>query len=73
MPSRADNPFVADRYGSAEVRHAICSIIMQRVVGMTHVSREDQRAAYRYALEKMKAEEKEEEEGHEREKNGAET
>lgn len=38
------------RYGSADVRYAICSVIMQRVVGMAHVSREDQQHAHAYAL-----------------------
>ena len=40
-------------YGNADVRYSICSIILQRVVGMTHVSREDQRHAHAYALQKL--------------------
>ncbi len=43
------------RYGNAEVRYSICSVIMQRVVGMTHVGREDQQHAHAYALEKRRA------------------
>lgn len=31
------------------MRHAVCSIVMQRVVSMMHVSKEDQQAAYAYA------------------------
>lgn len=33
----------------------MCSIIMQRVVGMASVSREDQQKAYLYALGKVRA------------------
>jgi hypothetical protein len=40
------------------VRYAICNIVMQRVVGMTHVDREDQHQAYAYALAKLEAEKK---------------
>ena len=40
-------------YGSPDVRVAICSIIMQRVVGTTHVSREDQQYAHAYAMRKI--------------------
>ncbi len=41
------------RYGNSEVRYAICSIVMQRVVGMTHITREDQQRAHTYALQKF--------------------
>jgi len=43
---------VLGRYGNEEVRYAICSVIMQRVVGMTQVSREDQQHAHAYAVER---------------------
>jgi hypothetical protein len=46
------------RYGNCRVRHSVCSIIMQRVVGMTHVDRDVQRAAHRYAQQLMQREEK---------------
>ena len=44
------------RYGNARVRYAVCSIIMQRVVGMGSVSREDQQIAHAYAERKMRGE-----------------
>jgi hypothetical protein len=40
-------------YGTLDVRYTICSIVMQRVVGMTHVSRDDQQHAHTYALKKL--------------------
>lgn len=39
------------------MRYAVCSLVMQRVVGMTHVSREDQQAVHAYALKLLKKEE----------------
>ncbi len=33
--------------------YAICSIVMQKVVGMSRVSREDQQHAHAYALRKL--------------------
>jgi hypothetical protein len=45
------------RYGNPQVRYAVCSIIMQRVSGMAHVSTEDQRDAHSYALELLESEE----------------
>lgn len=43
------------------MRYAVCSLVMQRVVGMTHVSRGDQQAVHAYALKLLKKEEEEEE------------
>lgn len=44
--------FASSTYGDAAVRRAICSIILQRVVGMTNaVSREDQRMAEAFCEE----------------------
>ncbi len=34
--------FASTEYGDASVRHCICSIILQRVVGITNLSRDDQ-------------------------------
>jgi len=48
------------RYGSARVRYAVCSLVMQRVVGMMHVARADQQAVHLYALKLLKREGEEE-------------
>ncbi len=47
------------------MRYAVCSLVMQRVVGMTHVSREDQQAVHAYALKLLRKEELEQEQGEE--------
>lgn len=47
---------MSSRYGNARVRYAVCSIIMQRVVGMGSVSRDDQQAAHAYAEKKRRSE-----------------
>lgn len=44
------------RYGSAQVRYAICSIIIQRVTGMACIAKQDQQAAHAYALRKLEEE-----------------
>lgn len=49
-----DTVFASRRYGNAQVRFAVFNIIMQRVMGMAKVSREDQQGAYAYASRKMK-------------------
>lgn len=52
--------YIYCRYGTPQVRYAVCSIIMQRVVGMTHVSNEDQKDAHGYAQQMLKREEQKE-------------
>ena len=47
------------RYGSARVRYAVCSLVLQRVVGMTHVPKPEQQAVHTYALALLQAEEEE--------------
>ena len=39
------------------MRYAVCSLVMQRVVGMTHVAKEAQQAAHAYALRLLAREE----------------
>ena len=67
-----DNFFVAApicRYGSPQVRHAVCSIVLQRIVGMCggqqgfRVGRKEQQTAYAYAQGKKARAEIEEEVG----------
>ena len=52
------------RYSSAHVRYSICSIILQRVMGMVCISKDDQKAAHAYALHKLEQEAAAEEELH---------
>lgn len=40
-------------YGSTQVRYAVCSIVLQRVMSMASIAKDDQRRAYAYAVEKM--------------------
>lgn len=39
------------------MRYAVCSLVLQRVVGMTHVPKQEQQAVHAYALDLLRAEE----------------
>lgn len=41
------------RYGDPNLLYAVCSIILQRVFGMTSLAQADQKQAYAYALRKL--------------------
>lgn len=43
----------------------MCSLVVQRVVGMTHVARGDQQNVHRYALDLLRLSQQEEGEGEE--------
>lgn len=57
LKSMCDCIFASTKYGDANVRLAICSILLQRIVGMCGsgvVSREDQRAMHQYCEDSVK-------------------
>ena len=54
LRAMCDCIFASTKYGDAAVRRAICGIVLQRVVGMTNLSREDQRIAAEYCEEAAK-------------------
>ena len=43
----------ACRYGSPQVRHAICSIVLQKVMCMAVICKDVQQEAYMYAQKKF--------------------
>jgi hypothetical protein len=45
--------FASAKYGDPAVRHAIASILLQRIVGAVNIPKDDQRAAFAYAGERL--------------------
>lgn len=47
--------FASVKYGDPGVRYAIASIVLQRIIGAASIPKEDQRAAFGYASERLAA------------------